>query len=107
MIPVATTTITVTEPAAADEYAEPYSTPAAGQITAANVRAVIDYPAGREDVQGGEQAVWSFRLVCDPTPITRFSRITDERTGQQYQVVWVLAYPDHVEASIRYVEGVV
>lgn len=105
MIPLSTTTVTVTEPGTADEYAEPYSTPAARSVTAHGVRAVIDYPGGQEQIAGGEQAIWNFRLICDPVVISRSAQITDDTSGMTYRVEWVMTYPQHVEAGLRYVEG--
>lgn len=107
MIPLATTTVTVTEPAAVDLYAEPYAGAgaAARTATAVGVRAVIDPAAGRQQVAGGEQSIWDFDLVCDPAPMTRLAHVVDESTGVDYDVVWVMAYPDHVEAGLRLVQG--
>lgn len=108
MIPLATTTVTVTEPAGADMYADPYETPAARTVTATKVRAVID-PAQsrqqREQLAGGEQAVWDFNLTCDEVAMSHLARVIDDRTGIDYRVVWVMAYPDHVEAGLRRVIG--
>lgn len=105
MIPLSTTTVTVTEPGAGDEYAEPYSTPAPRTVSATGVRAVIDYPGGREQIAGGEQAIWDFRLICDKTPISRSAQVRDDTSDLVYRVEWVMQYPQHTEAGLRYVEG--
>lgn len=105
MIPVATTTIAVSEPNTADLYGEPYEAPAARATTATGVRAVIDPTTGREQVAGGEQSIWDFDLTCDEVAMSRLAQVTDERTGVAYRVVWVMTYPGHVEAGLRLVLG--
>lgn len=110
MIPLSTTTITVSARSAADLDDEPYqaSTPGALTPKASKVRAVIDRPGGREQLAGGEQNISDFLLSCDPTPIDRLDVITDDTTGIDYRVVWVLAFAGmdaHVEAGLRLVEG--
>lgn len=107
MIPLSTTTVTVSEPAAADAYADPYGTPGERVTTRSGVRAVIDLPTGRQDVEAGGQSVWQFELICDPVAISRLARVTDDSAGVDYDVVWVMTYPDHVEAGLRYIQGVV
>jgi hypothetical protein len=74
-------------------------------VTATGVRAVLDYPSGRDQIAGGDQSVWDFRLICDPVALSRVATVTDETTGTTYRVVWVMTYPEHVEAGLRYVEG--
>lgn len=108
MIPLATTTISVLRPPDADMDAEPYAgTEPADLITAAaGVKAVIDYPSGNTQLAGGEQVVWNFQLVCDPTDLRRLDMVRDETSDMRYRVVWVQIYPgDHVEAGLRFVEG--
>jgi hypothetical protein len=108
MIPISTTTITVYSPATPDLDAEPYSgtEDTAMVASASGIPAVIDRPRGREQIAGGEQAVWDFELICDNTPISRFSQIGDDTTGVRYDVVWVWELAnDHVEAGLRLVQG--
>ncbi len=107
MIPLATTTVTVTEPESDDQWAEPYGDPGGAQrvVTAAGVRAVIGRPSGREQRAGGDQSIWDFELVCDLVPVSRLAEITDENTDLTYQVVWVMPYPDFVQAGLRLVQG--
>lgn len=108
MIPLSTTTITVLRVADADEYAEPYQGDDTTRRTvqATGIRAVIDRPGGNEQLAGGEQAVWDFGLVCDPTDLRYTDTVQDESTGIVYRVVWVMTYmADHVEAGLRVVQG--
>ncbi|MET1006569.1 MAG: hypothetical protein ABWX96_13545 [Propionibacteriaceae bacterium] len=108
MIPLATHTISVLSPSAADLDAEPYSgEDDRVEVVASGIRAVIDAPSGREQIAGGEQAIWDFELVCDPQDsIARWDQIKDEATGVIYRVVWVwLAPEDHIEAGLRLVQG--
>lgn len=108
MIPLSTTTISVLRVAAADDYAEPYQgdDTARRTVAATGVRAVIDRPTGREQLAGGEQAIWDFGLVCDPVDIDYRDTVKDESTGVVYRVVWVMAYPgEHVEAGLTLVQG--
>lgn len=109
MIPISTTTITVYMPAPPDLDAEPYSgndTTASLQVRAGGVRAVIDRPNGREQLAGGEQAVWDFELVCDNCDLDRLDTVHDDTTGVDYRVVWLWNLPgDHMEAGLRLVQG--
>lgn len=111
MIPISTTTISVLEQTAADEYAEPYEgqTEAQRVASAVGVRAVIGAPSGSEIVRGGEQMVAQYSLQCDPTPMTHRSWVKDEMTGRVYTVVWckdrIGLGLDHVQAQLRVVEG--
>lgn len=108
MIPLSTTTIAVLRVPPADLDAEPYSGNETSdlQTIARGVAAVIDRPSGREQLAGGEQAVWDFELVCDPVPLLRTDSVQDEQTGAVYRVVWLLSYAgDHVEAGLRIVQG--
>lgn len=105
MIPLATTTVTVTEPGTADLWAEPYGPAGVRTVTASGIRAVIDLAAGTQQVAGGEQAIWDFDLTCDPVPISRLAHVQDDTTGADYRVMSVMTYPQHVEARLRLVEG--
>lgn len=108
MIPLATTTITVLTPAQADLDAEPYSGADDDDLieSATGVPAVIDSPTGTEQLAGGEQDIWNYRLVCDETPLGRFDSVRDDTTGITYRVVWIHLYPgEHIEAGLRWVQG--
>lgn len=107
-IPLSTVTITVLRPPTADDDAEPYggSVPAGWDVIATGVPAVIDRPAGTEQLAGGEQSVSQFQLICDPVDLGPLDNVKDDTTGVIYRVVWVMAYAgDHVEAGLRVVRG--
>lgn len=107
MIPLATTTISVLTPAAADLDAEPYSGASERlEQVVTGIRAVIDAPSGREQVAGGEQSIWDYELVCDLAPIQRYDTVRDDATGVDYRVVWLWVAPgEHIEAGLRLVQG--
>lgn len=101
MIPLATTTITVRRPGAA----EPYE-PASYSTVATGIAAHISGPAGIEI--GGQEDV-QHRLTADTVDLGHLDRITDAE-GQTYEVVW--ARPrvglglDHTVAGLRQTEGI-
>lgn len=114
-IPVATTTITVAVPDAGTTTGDPYEPRTYTQV-ATGVRAVIDTPTsgahgGKETVAGGQQTTTQLRLFADPCPITRLARVTDERNGRVYEVVWLQIYDDpsmgleHIQGELEIVEG--
>lgn len=108
MIPLATTTITVLRQSVPDQYDDPYSGHSAADRTefATGVRAVIDRPAGREQVAGGEQSIADLELVCDPVGLDYRDLIRDDSSGRVYRLVWALSFPgEHEEAALRIVEG--
>lgn len=106
-IPLATTTITVLRLPASSDYEEPYAgdTDVQRTATAENVRAVIDRPTGSAEIAGGQQNVADYGLKCDFVDLTYLDHIRDDTTGRVFRITWFLAYPDHVEAGIRDVEG--
>lgn len=106
-IPLATTTITVLRLPASSDYDEPYSGDTDVQRTPAaqRVRAVIDRPTGAAEIAGGQQNVADYGLKCDYVELTYLDHIQDDTTGRIYRITWFIAYPDHVEAGIRDVEG--
>lgn len=114
-LPLATTKGSILRAAAADAYAEPYSGagPATRTVVASGVRAIIDAPTGSEQVAGGVQTTDRFRLLADPCDLTYTDWWRDDNTGVVYRVVWALPMndtagrPDHVEAALELVEGLV
>lgn len=106
-IPLSTTSITVLRLPPSLDFEEPYagSTDVQRTATAQHVRAVIDHPTGTAEVAGGQQNVADYGLKCDYVDLTYLDHIQDEKTGRVYRITWFLAYPDHVEAGIRDVEG--
>jgi hypothetical protein len=110
VIPLATTTITVSALENSDLDGEPYSgEPGRYQTRHSEVRAVIDPPEGprqQEQVRGGEQNITDQHLSCDPIDLQRLDRVTDDMTGFEYRVMWVWTIPgDHTEAGLRLVQG--
>lgn len=107
MIPLSTTTISVLRLPGVNSYDEPYAGPVELHRTAAatGVPAVIDHPAGGTQVAGGVQAIEDYQLVCDAVEVGYLDLIRDDTTGRIYRITWLMAYPEHVEAGLRKVEG--
>ena len=107
MIPFALHTISILRDTAEDLDAEPYSGAEGRRETVATgIRAVIDAPAGREQIGGGEQAISDFELVADVCDLQRLDTVRDEATGTDFRVVWLWVAPgEHVEAGLRLVQG--
>jgi hypothetical protein len=108
MIPLSTTTITVLRIPQPNEYDEPYdgSGEPERDVVATGVRAVIDYPGGTIDVEGGQQNVADYGLKCDPVQLAYSDWIKDEFSARVYRIVWYLQFPgSHVEARLRDTEG--
>jgi hypothetical protein len=108
-IPLSNTTITVLRIKDPDLYDEPYagSGEADRDEVAAGVRAVIDNPAGRVDLEGGQQNVADYGLKCDPidTGLRYLDWVKDARSGRTFIVVWLIDFGDHIEAQMRDTEG--
>ena len=114
-IPVATTTITVANPDPGGMLDEPYE--GLTYLTVATgIRAVIDTPTsgahgGDEATKGGSQTTTVLRLFCDLCPVSRLSRVTDERNGRVFNVTWLQLYDDpsvglsHIQGEVELVEG--
>lgn len=109
MIPLSTTTISVLRTPDANVYDEPYG--GAGEpertVVASGIRAVVDSPAGRLDVEGGQQNIADYGLKCDPIPAgLRYPDwIKDARDGRTFRIVWFVDFGDHMEALMRDTEG--
>ena len=111
MIPVAATLITVKR-FAEDPNADPYEPhgPGTESVVAQDFRATISSPRGREVVAGGSQEVVQFAMSSDPVDLKHTDRVLDQKTGDQYEVVWVRQRPsptglDHTRASLKAVTG--
>ena len=107
MIPLSTTTIAVLRLKEGVEYDEPYggAEPHNRDTIATGVRAVIDNPGGRVQLEGGQQAIAQYGLKCDPTDLRILDLVQEERTGRVFRIDWLIAYPEHVEALLRDTEG--
>lgn len=112
-IPLASTTISVLRSSQTAQYVEPYGGDVSRgwKITAKGVRAVIGAPGGSEIVRGGEQEVVMYSLHCDPVNIDHTSRVLDEKTGEQFEVVWIKKRTglgmSYMTGQLRQVEGLV
>jgi hypothetical protein len=108
VIPLATTSIDVLRGEPVNEYDEPYgdaNDPSTWPAVATEIRAVIDHPTGNLDLGGGQQNVVNYHLTSDPVELQHTDRIFEPSTGRTFRIVWYLAYPEHVEAGLRDVEG--
>jgi hypothetical protein len=107
MIPLSTTTIAVLRLKPGVEYDEPYggAEPLNRDVAATRIRAVIDHPTGRVQLEGGQQAIAAYGLKADLTDVQYLDLIQDEPTGRIFRIEWFIAYPDHIEAGLRDTEG--
>jgi hypothetical protein len=108
VIPLSTTRIDVLRGTESSGYEEPYSggsDPAGWDRVAENIRAVIDHPTGNLDLGGGQQNVMNYVLSADPVELRHTDRIYDQTSQRTFRITWFMAYPDHVEAGLRDVEG--
>ena len=116
-LPVSTTTIAVTRPAAPateDPWGDGYDAPAdrddSSSPIASGVRAVIAPAGARGSSLGGESQSAEFVLKCDPVDLTYLDEVTDEVTGATYAVAWSVTVPapaglDHVTAGLNTTKG--
>jgi hypothetical protein len=109
LIPLAITTISVLRIPPATDYDEPYSgaDDTSRDIAAEKIRAVVDYPLGNLDLQGGQQNVSDYGLKCDPIPggLVNTDWIKDDTSGRTFRIVWYLDFYTHIEARMRATEG--
>ena len=105
MIPLATTTITISRKR---EDEDPYETPTIRAV-ATGIRAVIGSPSGRDRVIGGDQSSITAKLDCDVCDLRHYDIVTDDRTCVEYAVVWVTNRIglglDHLEAGLNATVG--
>lgn len=104
-LPLATTTITIESPGPS----EPYE-PSTWLPFAAGIPAHIGDPSGSELLRGGSQERIDKRLGSEPIAgLTSDHRITDDVTGDRYEVVWVDQRVglglDHTVAGLRRFRG--
>lgn len=96
-VPLATTTITV------KRYTGALDEPQTATTVATAVRAHISSPSGNEP-EGATELVDAV-LGCDPVDLTSDCRVTDEKTGLEYSVVWARERRglglDHIEAGLH------
>jgi hypothetical protein len=103
---VTTTTATITRPSA---IADPYEA-AAMTTVASGVAAHVSAPSGRDmSIGGDKEVIDAVGYLPAGTDIGHSDFVTDEATGEVFEVVWV--YPrrglglDHVHCGLRAVEG--
>lgn len=116
-IPIATTTVTIKRPPAADDGKDPYDAKAAMTTVATGVRAAFVSPSGGASIGGGEngitgsQEVVGWQLLADPCDLQHYDTVVDETTTQQFSVAWAKSRPDpdgdldHVVAGVDEVRG--
>jgi hypothetical protein len=105
MLPVTTTTVTITRPAGGD----PYET-GADSAVASGVAAHIGQPSGSEIARGGElERVDAVLLAAAGIDLLHTDEITDETTDATYRVAWVEHRQglglDHVKAGLTRWDG--
>lgn len=116
-IVIATTTIAVNRPArpaTEDPWGEGYDAAAARDNTtstvATGIRATIAPGGASGSSVGGESQTIEFRLTCDPCPLAYGDTVTDETTGQLFDVEWAVETPGveglgHIAAGLRQTKG--
>lgn len=104
-IPLATTTITVLR-SDQDGTRDAFDTLTFAEIATA-VRAVIGSESGSETNTSSSSQDVTFRLDCDVCDLRHDDRVSDEQTGDIFEVEWVWLRGglglDHLEASLRQV----
>ncbi len=117
-IPIATTTISIKRPPAADAGKDAYDDNKTPMTTiASGVRAVFSSPGGSTAIGGGEhgptgsQEVVGWQLLADPCDLRHIDTVVDDTTGQEFAVSWAKARQDpdgdldHVVAGVDEVQG--
>lgn len=108
MIPLSTTTVSILRLKPGTENDEPYAGPEPHNrdVVAIGVRAVISYPTGQVQFEGGQQNVARYTCVIDPTDVHYTDLIQDEQTGRYFKIAWLMDYiGDHVEIGLYDTEG--
>lgn len=108
MIPLATTTITVTR-ADMTGAADPYDPdPPAPTVVASGVRAVIGAPKATTKLSGGTKVDYTATLRCDPCTITGGDTVTDAG-GTAWLALWAIEVDalglDFIEGELRLQTG--
>lgn len=105
MIPLPTTTVTVTRPGSA----EPYEAASTSTVLT-SLRAHVSHPLGHEVRTGGSSEVVDAVLICDVADIRHGDTVTCDATGQVWRVEWARERPglglDHLRCGLRTVTGV-
>jgi hypothetical protein len=86
MLPIASTTVTVTR---TDGTGDPYETATTATVAAA-LRAPGSVPTGQDLRVGGAQEIVDAVLLTEPSPqLQRADAVTCDLTGERYRVTWV------------------
>lgn len=107
MLPLTTTTVTVTRP---DGSGDPYVDPGAAATVGTALPAHISSPSGSDRRVGGDQELVDAVLLLDPSPaLTRLDLVHDDGTGEDYNVTWTRQRQglglDHQVAGLVAVKG--
>ena len=107
MIPLATTTITVSRVEATD--VDPYDAAQPSPTTiASGVRAVVGTPSASVALSSGDKVVYAASLRCDPVDVQPGDTVTDS-TGTAWTVLWAREVNavglDFMEGQLRLVQG--
>lgn len=108
MIPLATTTITVTR-IEAGANVDPYDPdPPAPTTVATDIRAVISPPTASVGLSGGNRVEYGAALRCDPVSLLAGDTVTDS-TGTAWMVLWAREVNalglSFMESKLRLIEG--
>lgn len=106
MIPLATTTVTISQP---DGTGDPYEEATTDPLVS-GWRAHIGSPSGFEQQSGGSQERVDAVLQCDPVEgVDHTCTVTDEATDETWTVTWVRLRRglglDHMRAGLIAVSG--
>lgn len=106
-IALATTTISV-QRLPADTSRDGYDDVPARTTVKTGLRAVIGSPSGRETITTGNRTVATFTLNSDPFDFEPTDRVTDEATGDEYDVIWTRTRSElipHTEGRLQQASG--
>lgn len=108
MIPLATTTITITR-IPRDDTRDGYDTQPEPDTIASGVRAHIGNPSGSDNITSGDRTVVRFAITTDPTDLQADDTVIDDNTGAQYRCVWARNRQglglDHTTGAVEQVAG--
>jgi hypothetical protein len=106
VIPLATTTITITRQ---DPTVDGYAPTKSVTTVAAGVRAAITGPSGTTILTGGTRTEYTWVFNADPCDVKVADVVTDDATGTAYTVDWITARTglglDHVNGRLKLVQG--
>lgn len=102
-IVIATTTVSISTPTSTDDWGSGTDRATYAPI-ATGVRAHLSAPSGAAVAASeGSSVGIQYRLLCDLAPLADDALVTDDRTGDVYQVDWWQSRPHpiaHIVAGI-------